>query len=268
MRFAGFLCLLPFALFLPCMLFSEGFVLDENEWWITTEYLRYETDHYWNKHGDKHASHNNFQQNEGSLKIEFGLTEYDTLIALSGYASNDETLNGKTQGLEDFELGWRRLLIENGSYTLCAQLTAIIPGGEEKATLRYGRFGCEPQLLFSRIFDFLGYCTWIDTGVGYRLYAGFPSDQARSHFTLGCCLFPGLLVLARTDLIYGVFNGRKEPSQAFILLNPNFRLLREQLYAVLRIYKGACLTAGCFWHAWGENIGTGGGFNAGVSLDF
>lgn len=260
--------LVTIMLFMPLSLSAEGFVLDKNEWWITTEYLKYETDHYWNKNGDKHASHNDFKQHGVSAKIEYGLTADDTLITWAGYAVNDETLNGKTRGFEDFELGWRRLLIDNGPSMLCAQLSAIIPGGEEKATLRYGRFGCEPQLLYSRMFEIMDRCAWIDTGIGYRFYTGFPSDQARGHFTLGCNICSRLLIMARSDLIYGVFNGREEPSQAFILLNPNFRLLREQFYAVLRIYKGACLTAGYFWHVWGENVGTGDGFNAGVSLDF
>lgn len=247
---------------------AGAFVLGEHVFWVSAEYLLYKTDHYWNKQGHKHPSFNRIKENQIDFQVEYGLTSFDTLTAWTAFGYIHETLNGLVKGLKDVEVSWRHLALNRGPHALFAQTTFIIPSGGEQANLRYGRFGVEAQLFYSRVFDINNCCAWFDSGIGYRFYFGFPSDQIRAHCYIGYHILPRVFLIAELDLDYGVFNGRKEPSQAFILLNSNYRLLQGQLEAVVRVYKHACITAKYFWHLWGENVGTGGGFQAGVSVEF
>lgn len=180
----------------------------------------------------------------------------------------EEKLNGHSRGFEDPELSWQVLLFKNSSSAFSAKLTGIIPIGPTKSCIRYGKMGGELKFLYSKIFQSLKKPCWIDLGLGYRLYNGFPSDQMNANVSLGYTLVPHVWILSSTQLYYGLFNGKTKFNQNNICFNPNFRLLTTQIQAIAQIYTHLSLNLGGFIHLWGENVGCGGGVYCGTWFIF
>lgn len=231
-------------------------------------YDYYQTSHFWNKHGKKRNSFNHLKRSEIESYTEYGLTNNDTLFLTANYYIVKEKVNGNSRGLGDLEFGIKHRLFEDDSQVLSAQLLAIIPTGEHKVPLRYGRFGGEFDLRYFRCLQLCNCPFWIDSSVGYRYYNGFPSDQIRAEAKFGLSINDYIIIEANSYLYYGLFNGKKTHFQNQILFNPNFRLFKQEIQLIVRLTQCAWLTIGCYQHLWGENIGTGGGYFGGLWLDF
>jgi len=244
-------------LILPSALpaFFEGCDLD-----IYTAYKQYKTDHIWNRQGKKINIHNDFRQREYQLFADYYFTRNDCLSLHSSFVEIEEILNRNTRGFTDPELIWTHCFYSNGTESLCTELTAIIPVAGQKHELRYGRFGGELGLYYSTCVDLSSHPVYFDATLGYRAYSGYPSDQIRNTFIVGSYLLPGFYLEGRTDLHFGVFNGKSHMHHPLVFFNANYRLLKAQIRGVLNIYSGFYVSLGCFGHVWGQNVGTGGGF--------
>lgn len=228
----------------------------------------YKTNHFWNKHGKRLPTFNKFDRKTYRLDMEYDITENQAVYMKGGYTMLDESLNGRSRGIEDTEFSWQCLFQGNDCQALSGRFTAIIPVGPKKSCVRYGKFGAEFKLLYSRIIDFLDHEWWYDIGAGYRAYSGFPSDQLRADFSVGCAITPRAWVLSSMQLYYGLFNGESKFNQNNICFNPNFRLLTTQVQGIIQIHQYLSFNVGGFLHLWGENVGAGGGFYGGTWLIF
>jgi len=254
-------------LFHQMTLYSESFVKEKCEFVGSVEYLVYKTHHFWNSKGKKLPSFNDFDVQSGILFLKYGVTDADTVVARGAYNCICESMNGKTIGFEDSELGWRHALLGWKGWDFSAQLLAIIPSGRERDSLRYGRFGTEVDLHGQKYFCFNQNPGWFEVLVGYRAYSGFPSDQIRANTRLGYDLCPWFQLSAGAQLEYGVFNGTKSFSGPSILLEPNYRLLKIDYEALIRLTSISYIRLGGFQHVWGRNVGTGGGWYGGLLID-
>jgi hypothetical protein len=232
------------------------------------DYKTYQTDHFWNKHGKKMPAHNDFKKKTIEAYSELGLTCRDTLFAKAKYDTIEESLNGNTRGFEDFILGWRNLIQLKGCTLYGFESKLILPAGGTKHSLRYGRWGGQCSFIAANYFTIYERNVIIDFLAGYRCYYGFPSGQIRSHLTLAYDPSPRTQVLATAHLEYGVFNGKTHADHNMICFNPNYRLLKIELQAVFCLSAFSYASVGYYWHAWGVNVGTGGGFFATAAVQF
>lgn len=233
------------------------------------QYCRYEADEFWNASGKKKDAHNEFKRDEYSLYIEAGLTAKDTVSVKGAWARIDESINGRTFGFEDVELGWKHSLGTKWNHLLATELVGIIPvERDHKPGLRYGQYGCELNLLLTRGLTLFQKCASYDIRLGYRAYEGYPSDQLRADLRFSFCPCPKVVLSASGHLEYGLFTGNSRTDESLFLFNPNYRLLRAQVEAEYRIFRCAALFAGYRQHLWGRNVGTSGGAYGGMRFQF
>ena len=200
--------------------------------------------------------------------MEYDITARQAVYLKGGYSMVNERLNGRSRGIEDPEASWQCLLYGDQGSAFSGRLTAIVPIGDKKCCIRYGKFGVEFKLLYSRIFELFNRQWWYDLNLGYRTYTGFPSDQLRSNFSIGCTITPNFWILSSTQLYYGLGHGDSQVNRNNICFNSNFRLLTTQVQGIIQIYKHLALNAGGFFHLWGENVGAGGGVYGGAWVIF
>lgn len=271
--FKRFLFLL---LFLPNAIFAyidepyheTAFIGPSNTFYGLAYFSFYKTDHFWNKQGKKLPTFNTFDKIAYRLDMEYDISCRQAIFLKGGYAMVDEQLNGRSRGLEDLEASWQYLFFGDECSALSGKVSAFIPIGPKKSSVRYGQMGGEFKILYSKIFERWQRNCWYDLGLGYRMYHGFPSDQIQTHLSIGCTILPYIWLISTTRLHYGLFNGDTKANRNNVCFNPNFRLLTTQIEGILNVYKHVLVTAGGFIHLWGENIGAGGGFYSGLWFIF
>lgn len=255
--FSAFFLLCQQALCAGCCL--EEIALD-------VHYLTYNTRHFWNKEGKRRPSHNDFRQKEVGLCLEY-MPEPDDILAVKvAYDHIEESLEGNSNGFTDVEAIWAHALFPIKCGRLWSKLTAIIPSGKEKHSLRYGRFGAELDLIYSGVYSLCGRDLYYLCGLGYRFYSGFPSDQLRAQVDILYNLRSNWYIWCKGDLQYGVFNGKRREHFNQILYNANYRLLKLEARLVGYLSDWFYVDAGYFEFVWGENVGTGGGFIGGFGF--
>ena len=210
-------CFFLVSFFLSFTLGAADFLLD---WDVQT----YDTRHFWNKHGKKKHSFNHFNQTELQLYTELRLFPGSIFSALGSYASIHDRLNGNTYGFGDVEASWTFQPLMDCFSPLWMNLTAVVPAGGEKDSLRYGRWAVEFDLFYSDATSIYNLPVWYYFGLGYRGYFGFPSDQIKAIVNTAAALTSNIFLYFIGDIEWGLFNGRRKEHFNQILLNPNYRL--------------------------------------------
>lgn len=249
--------------------YKTACVQQKGHGYLSATYSSYSSNEFWNHEGTKRDAHNDFEKKSYSLYGEFGLTKRDTISAQGSWARVDESINGRTFGFEDIELGWKHYLGTKWCHHISTELVGIVPiETEHQPGLRYGEFGGEFNLLFTRGLALWKRCGGYDLRLGYRAYTGFPSDQVRADAVFHIFPFSRLKLSAGGFLEYGLFNGHSRHDQSHFLLNSNYRLFKAEVKASLRLYRGASAFVGYNRHLWGRNVGTRGGYFGGVQVQF
>ena len=228
----------------------------------------YSTDHFWNKHGKKQPTYNHFKQQSYLLYVEYAIQPCDSLSLNGGFTQVQESLHGHQRGIEDIQIGWKHQFSGSDTSALTGKLTGIVPVGDKKCAVRYGKAGLQLALLYSQLFWLQQYCGWCDFDLGYRWYQGFPSDQIRADLALGVVVHPGIWLVASSQLDYGLFNGQSRGNINNIVLNSNYRRLQGKLECVFNLLTHLSVSLGGYVHFWGQNVGSGGGYFCGAWLDF
>jgi hypothetical protein len=230
--------------------------------------LTYETNHLWNKQGKVISSHNHFKKWEVDLCFECMPTCNDIFAIRGLYDRIEEEMDGNTNGFGDPEISWVRRVLNCSSSSVLGRFLMIVPAGKEKASLRYGRFGAQIDMIYSSCMNLWNIQIDSLLGIGYRIYQGFPSDQVRAFLELNSQIYGNLYWLSYISLEYGVFNGKRKEHFNQILFNPNYRLLKVQFSLVGYITEWMYFDIGYFEHIWGENVGNSGGWIGGFGYIF
>jgi hypothetical protein len=231
-------------------------------------YSTYSTDTFWNKFGKKLPTFNRFNKKSYLLYSEYATNCRNSVTFNGGYSTIEESLNGNSRGFEDIEIGWKHLILDKKRTAYTVQIIGIIPVGDKKSSLRYGKFGAQVSLLYSNIFNLFHQEAWVDLEVGYRYYRGFPSDQFLTNLALGWIFNSYVQIIAASQLFYGLFNGKSKFNLNNVAFHPNYRLLDAQLECVIHIFSHTSLSLGMYRHVWGQNVGIGGGYFCGLWVDF
>lgn len=261
--------IIPFHIFSVISDHKTAFLQRKGGFYAAGIYTSYDSDEFWNREGKKRDAHNDFEKSAYTLYAEYGLTTKDTLLIKGGWARIEESINGRTFGFEDLEIGWRHYLGSKCGHLLSIEVDAIVPVDDGfKPGLRYGKSGGEINLLATKTFDVRNWRGTYDLRLGYLGYLGFPSDQLLADAVLNLNLFSKLTFTLGGFLEWGLFNGSSHENSSHFFYNPNYRLFVGQAQATFNFCKGASLFVGYNRHIWGENVGTGGSIFGGASIQF
>lgn len=246
---------------------TTAYIKNSGELDLLLSYSNYRTDHFWNKHGKLHPTYNRFERKSYLLYAEYAIRYTDSLSFNGGYSTISESLNGNSRGLEDPEIGWKHLFYEGKTSALTSQLIAIIPIGDKKSSIRYGKAGFQLGILYSDLYCLLNRWGWYDLSIAYRYYQGFPSDRLLANIAIGYNIFSRLQILISSLYDDGFCNGKSKDNLNNVAFHPNYRLWKVQGEFLIDVCY-ASLTLGAFKHLWGRNVGSGGGFVGGIWFDF
>lgn len=250
-------------------LFSTAFMRKEGEFFVSTEYWTYQTSRYWNKEGRKLPAHNKFVKKQFNYYMEYGVTPKDTITGKAMYDWISQTAHPYERGFEDFELTWRHQLKKTDDYIYSGEMLIIVPAGpNNKPAIRYGRGAIQLSLLHGRTFKLFEKYGFMDMGLGYRLYQGFPSDQVRGFWAIGYDFLKSFQAITLLTAEIGVFNGKQQVDFNIITQDPNYRLLKLHFVGRWRWNENISSTIGYYRHIWGQNTGTGGGWIAGFWFEW
>ena len=236
---------------------------------VTGTFSRFETGHFFDKHGHVLKSHNEFARNQYELLIECGLSSRNNLSLWGAFDCIEDHLNGNSYELADFELSWKQALREWDNAILSTELMLIIPALKSyEPEIRYGRYGMEAALLYAQTCFPKGYKTTFDTRLAYRWYSGFPSDQIRGELSCWVDLSCRWQLLAQTGIDFGLFNGKEPLNRSFFFYNANWRVFRARIEAIYYINNSLALSAGYLQHLLGQNTAVGGEWYGRLSFCF
>jgi len=245
--------------------FGSPWGREKGELFIAPQVYYYTADTYWDRDGNEKDLEDTFRKWEIATYAEYGINGRDTLTLRVPYQYLD---SGKstTSGLSDVEVGWIRKLRQEGSSVISTRLLAIIPTGysiSEEPRLGYGRLGLEASIL-------AGYGAesyFLEGGLGYRYYFGYPSDQVRGYGRLGL-KGSWWMVMETVDVQYGLNNGDRKELGGNITLEPYYRLIQNDLSLVLKLGSRAAVSIGFVKALWGRNTGNGESFYAQLWFPF
>lgn len=264
-----FICLMNFALGAASINHMTARVQEKGHAYICGTYFSFEANKFWNAKGKECEAYNEFNRYEYNLYTEYGITQKDTFSIEGGWARIEESLNGRTFGIEDLRISLRHCLGMKRSYLISLEVEAIIPTERRhKPALRYGQYGGGIGLLLTKDFLLFKRNGNFDFKIGYLKYDGFPSDQLEANAVINFFPFSKFILSAGAFLEYGLFNGHAKNDESFFLFRSNYRLLRGEIQAAFLIYKGASLFVGYRQHLFGRNIGINGGAYGGAQIQF
>ncbi len=253
---------------------SGAWVQPASRCFISLQTYYYETNEYFDSHGDRKSRGGTFEKLEFNPYLEYGVTNKDTLVMNIFYDWLRDNVSGttkKTNGFADIEGGWRRLLLKKDPHVFSAQLLGIFPTGydiEDEPRLGYGRFGMEVSVLYGRFFKIRGRYGFLDSQLGFRTYFGYPSEQLRANFTIGYDIVRRIQLMFESELQYGLDNGSEKKLGRNITVEPQYRLLKITGALRFRLSDNYSLVGAAYCHAWGEDTGADGGFYGSVWLRF
>lgn len=252
-------------LLIPAFSFASSWVKEQGEFFLSPTFNYYSAKDYYDKKGNKKPIGCTFEKRELQIYGEYGLTKKTTLTFKLPY---DWLKCGSKEasGLADLEIGAIRQVLRSKNYAVAVYGNAIVPTGysiSDDPRLGYGRLGLEGGLLAGKSGKF----SFLDSGIGYRYYFGYPSSQIRGYMTAGIDVSKNLQVLTSIDLQMGLGDGKKKTVGQNVLLEPDYKLI--QVYIGPRIMLGNLSLITTYQHVlWGRNTGAGRGVNIGVWWSF
>ncbi|MDW8066395.1 MAG: hypothetical protein RMI50_01815 [Aquificaceae bacterium] len=238
------------------LVYGSAWVQQKGKFFISPSFYYYNASNYYDKKGNKKPIGCDFEKREFQLYGEYGLTSKETLTFKVPYQSL-KCVNS-TEGFSDIEIGVIRNLRRDANSSLSLYGNLIVPTGysiKENPRLGYGRFGIEGGLLYG-LSDRWGY---LDSGLLYRYYFGYPSSQLRPYVSIGYNITKEVQLYMSLDAQIGLGDGNKKVVGNNIFLEPDYKLV--QIYVGPRLMlKGFSLGAGYQRLIWGRNTGDGQGF--------
>lgn len=250
------LIIIFFAIFYPIkQIYAGAFGRKKGEVLIILTPSFYEADNFFDKNGNKKPIGCSFKKEEIQFYAEYGISSKDTVTFKVPYqwlSCGD----AKTSGFSDIEAGIIRKLVKNNSYVLSAYGNIILPTGysiDDNLRLGYGRIALEGGILYGKSFE----KGFIDTGIGYRYYFGYPSDQIRDYLTGGYNITKNFQLLGGIDAQIGLGNGKEKNLGNNITLEPDYKLIQIYIGPVISLNNNISVNFGLQKTIFGINTGDG-----------
>ena len=246
--------------------FSNPWGRNKGEFFSTIQFYRYTADKYWDNNGDKRSIGCTYKKNELALYGEYGFTERTTLLFRIPYVAI-KCGRDESSSVGDIELGFLRKLIEKGRGVLSIQTLFIIPSGysiRKPLRVGYGRFGVEAYMLSGYGLEKV----FLEGGIGFRYYAGYPSEQIRAYGRVGFKPSRRVMIMNTLEMHYGLGTGKRKVVGRNITLEPNYKLLQNDLFVTLKVTENLNWGLGWIESLWGRNVGVGRNVYTQIWLNF
>ncbi len=201
-----------------------------------------------------------FEKLEANIYIEYGFTDWLTVLLLPGYQQVSTGFSGAKRvesGINNTGLGGRLRLFKKGGHVVSVEGTFFLPGGlntAETTVLSRGNGDLEFRALYgaSRDFTFFSrtFPGFLDVQVGYRQRDGAPANEFRADMTFGLRPFKRWQILAQSFNIISDGAGKQTAQNAF----PAFNIHKAQLAGVYDVSKRFSIQIGGFRTLVGRNI--------------
>jgi len=209
---------------------------------------------------------------------ETGLSDRLTLNLNTSYvflenrfASGDELVTQRNQGLRDLELGLRHTWGEGDPF-FSAQLTALIPPGyatqNTPLPLGYGVFGYDLSAGLATSGELGSLPAFFDSCLTFRDYLGYPGDRIKANLTFGADLSPEVQAIVALDGDFTLGNGAPLLFGDVAVQDPDYDNLKLSGQLNWRLEGGLTLGLGGFQFLTGRNTNAGGGFTGYVWLSY
>ena len=209
---------------------------------------------------------------------ETGLSDRLTLNLNTSYvflenrfASGDQLVTQRNQGLRDLELGLRHTWGEGDPF-FSAQLTALIPPGyatqNTPLPLGYGVFGYDLSAGLAASGELGSLPAFFDSCLTFRDYLGYPGDRIKANLTFGADLSPEVQAIVALDGDFTLGNGAPLLFGDLAVQDPDYNNLKLSGQLNWRLEGGLTLGLGGFQFLTGRNTNAGGGFTGYVWLSY
>jgi len=244
----------------------------KGQWFLAPQVSYYSTSRYWdiNGVGRPLGSYAPFIKRELSLYGEYGLTANTTLTFNTAYdVLTQPSPAGPLQGsgFTQFDIGLIHALLRDQHYALSLYGWALLPNGRapdsQGLLVGYDRAGVEGGILAGAYYD-SGY---VDAGVGYRWYFGYPSNQIRAYVNGGLTFAPGWQILGGLSGTFGT-NRNATFSVGSIVSQPYYQLAQASIGLRYRILPGVSVVPMAYFPFWGRNTGQGSTLSMSLWLNF
>ncbi|AOV17452.1 hypothetical protein BJI67_10630 [Acidihalobacter aeolianus] len=251
------------ALILPGSSSAFGAALPQpkGRWFLAPQISYYSTNRYWNKQGTSLplGDYAPFAKKEISLYGEYGLTRDTTLTFKTAYDNLTQSSPGGTltgSGFTGFDLGLIHGLLRGEHYAVSLYAQVLIPNGQTPGSqgllVGYDRTGLEGGVLMGAYYR----KAFIDAGIGYRQYFGYPSNQIRTYINNGYALSPDWQLLLGFS---GDFGTQSNATLRIgnVVSEPYYQLAQISLGVRYRLEPGLSLVPSISFPVWGHNTGQG-----------
>lgn len=246
--------------------FASSWVRKKGNLFLAPSFNYYQASQYYDKRGHKRPIGCTFKKWETSLYGEYGLTN-DTTLTFKLPFADLKCGSSTTAGLEDIAAGFVRNIRKTSESSFSYYGNLIVPTGysiKDNPRLGYGKFGLEGGLLYGTS----GNWGFMDSGLGYRYYFGYPSSQLRSYLTGGLNITNRIQLFGILDGQIGLGDGRVKKIGKNVFLEPNYKLVQLYIGPRLMLKNGISLVTGYQRVLWGRNTGVGSGFFVSLWLPF
>ncbi len=218
----------------------------------------------YNKNGEvvDFANNGSFSDYHISNYIEYGLYDNLTLINsiyLKKLRKNDYTIEHKTSGIGDIDIGAKMQIMKIAEGILSAQILTKIPWAYEKDNELppgNGQFDFEMRLLYGHsLYPVLpGYCNF---EVGYRWRLQEPSDEIRYLIEFGMDITKNIYGRIKLDGIFNADNGKGVDSSGNPTATNNYDIGKLDAVVGYKINKSWGVEAGFTPSIYGKNTAKG-----------
>ncbi len=260
------LILTSILLFASNQSWSAALPQEKGKFFLAPEWSYYKTDHFWDKKSHTKPLSAPFIKRELSLYGEYGLTDKTTLTGRVAY--NWLSSGPNNSGLAALDFGAIHNLLRKGPIAFSLYGTAVLPAGNgpkdsgNRPYLSYNRFAVEGGVLFGSY----GKNAFFDSGIGYRIYSGYPSNQIRFYLTSGVNTSEKIQLLGSVYGTIGTGSSAILPTtQSVNITSPAYyQLIQVSAGVRYHIKPGVSIVPQITIPVWG--VETGKGYTAGISL--
>lgn len=255
------------------MAFGAALPQPQGHWFLAPQISYYATDRYWNMQGTSLplGDYGPFVKREVSLYGEYGLTQDTTITFKTAYDSLTQSSPGGNldgTGFTQFDIGLIHGLLHDGPYVVSLYAQALLPNGQAPGSqgllVGYDRAGLEGGILMGAYYRKI----FVDSGIGYRQYFGYPSNQIRVYVNGGYDIAPAWQFLAGFSGNFGTNSNATVRIGHNIVSEPYYQLIQASLGLRYRIKPGISLVPNVSIPVWGRNTGQGLTLSMGLWFSF
>jgi hypothetical protein len=226
----------------------------------------------YNKNGEvvDFANNGSFSDYHISNYFEYGL--YDNLtiinsIYIKKLRKNDYTIEQKTSGIGDIDIGAKMQIMKLAEGVLSGQILTKIPWAYEKDNklpLGNGQFDFEMRLLYGHsLYPAIpGYCNF---EAGYRWRLQEPSDEIRYLIEIGLDITKNIYGRVKLDGIFSADNGKDIDSKGNPTATNNYNIGKLDAVIGYKINKHWGLEAGYTPSIYGKNTAKGSNYTLAIT---